>query len=98
LTEYAYDFNRGIYYKGLQEMDEHLSALGAILVLVKSEDIKKSSEEHGSDLSVLEMIFYSLYMSSKIKRKIKAHYHGFATVVDLIRLEMGIDARKKAKL
>lgn len=46
-----------------------------ILILVEPTDIKKSSEEHGSDLSKHKKIFDELFTRSKIKNKWKCTYN-----------------------
>lgn len=86
LTEYAYDYQRGVIYHGFSEIDEQLSKLDTYLVMVASEDIKKSSEEHGCDLRVTEMIFKSLFYSSKIKEKFVVKYSKFDEIINDMKL------------
>lgn len=77
MTEYVYNKFRGKEFPMYEEIDKQLADLDVILILVYSEDIKRSSEEHGSDLSLHEKEFMELFFKSKIKQKCFIKYSDF---------------------
>jgi len=81
LTEQTYGALRGLDFSSYDSIDKRLSGLDPLLILVESEDIKESSEQHGSSLEVHEAILKSLFYASTINRKVKVKYADFDRLV-----------------
>jgi thymidylate kinase len=70
LTEVVYDLFRGQEFKAFEKVDRLLSRLNVKLILVQPDDIKESSRQHGSDLSLHQVSFNMFYNFSAIKNKL----------------------------
>lgn len=92
LTDYIYniflrkiDINKYIGYdiienEMLKDNDNY------ILIMVEPTDIKKSSEEHGEDLTKYYELYEKLFDDSKLKNKIKCNYNTLDETVEKVRL------------
>lgn len=88
LSDFAYGIcNRG--YDSVKAMenfmlvDRKLAEVGAVLIVVRPENLEKSSEEHGSDLSRVNDCISFLYSMSHMK-KLETTYKMFDDVFDVV--------------
>lgn len=81
LSDYVYGtlerkYNENDANKNFNIIDDFVSEIEDVfLILVKSTDINRSSEEHGKDLSKHEEMFENIYRISKIKNKWRCTYN-----------------------
>ena len=90
LSEYVYGLiDRGYKNNSMFEVDKILSKFkNIILILVNPIDIKKSSFEHGSDLTKHYEEINKFFNISRIKNKIVCTYDDFDIMINFLRREM----------
>ena len=71
-------------------LDEKLSKLNVLFILVEPTDIDRSSDEHGKDLLLHKTLFDYCFDKSKIEHKIKVDYSTLDDAVNWVRRTMGI--------
>lgn len=92
LTDYIYGVLERNYsldkaLKNFVQIEEFLNKMSnkVILILMQPTDVKKSSEEHGKDLSKHKDMFFDLYKMSKIKNKYQCTYNTIGEAVMYIQ-------------
>lgn len=87
LTELVYGYKDRGYDNSsfIFSIDSELSSLDSYLIFIKSEDIKKSSQESGKDLDEYEKMLGGAYLRSKMKKNITnlSNFNHICAIVDL---------------
>lgn len=79
MSEYVYDRVRGLKFQNYKTIESYLTSLfDCILILVNSEHIERSIEEHGDDLLLHDKLFKEMYAQSTIQKKIWTSYSHFS--------------------
>lgn len=86
---YLSEFVYGLYDRGYTSLEalvigEKLKELNSLMVLVRPTDIKKSSEEHGSDLTEHSELFNHMFEISEFENKACCNYSTMEFVVNLV--------------
>lgn len=75
--------------QNFKEIDDMLSKMEDVfLIEVLPTDIKRSSEEHGKDLSIYNDEFIKLYVDSKIKNKWRVTFNTLNEAIQFIKSQM----------
>ena len=69
------DYNKEEAFKNCIKIDKYLASIGACLIYVSPTNIKRSSFEHGSDLTDYNHLFHQFYNLTRIKNKINVNFH-----------------------
>jgi thymidylate kinase len=86
LTEYVYGFCEREYCNmEMFNVDEQLSKMDCILILVTPVYIERSSKEHGKDLKLHSILMDTFYRRSKIKNKFRIMYEDFDSITEEVR-------------
>ena len=80
-TEYVYDYINGINFENYNGIDFALEMMKAKIILVKPEDLAKSSKEHGSTLAYYNNGMNNLFNKTRIKDK---HITSYSKLDDMV--------------
>lgn len=83
------NYNIQLASKNYKLIDDRLSGLWrqeAILILVKSTDIEKSSHEHGADLAEYDRLMQTAFDMSSIEMKYICDYNSIDSVVEKLKI------------
>lgn len=69
-------------FKNYQKIDDVLSKLDVVLVMVAPVDLERSNREHGKDQTECLKLMNELFAMSNIKRKIITNYNELDTTVE----------------
>lgn len=85
MSEYVYDRVRGLKFLEYDMVEAYITSLfDCILILVNSEKIERSIEEHGDDLLKHDKYFKELFERSTIKNKIQTSYSHFSDTEEVV--------------
>lgn len=89
-TDYVYgvlerNYNVLIASHNVEEIEEFLKEIKAILIYVSPTDVLKSSIEHGSNLEKHDKMFEELFEESKIEHKFRCDYNSLDEALLFIR-------------
>jgi len=86
LTEFVYGCceRGGSNFNIYRKVDEFLAALDCMLVLMSPTDVKESSRQHGSSLTMHNRLFNLCFEESKIKLKYRTMFDGINYLVSNI--------------